>query len=106
MGIIATGRAETTAFRTQMLLQGLDIETATNGGLRLTAKAPTAYSIVKREFGFKGNRQNVLNQFVEYLDTSDDIRAVNFREFMSVKRNPKPITAYARNYNPPKAKRA
>lgn len=106
MGIIASGRAETAAFRTQMLLQGLDIETATNGGLRLTAKAPTAYTLVKREFGFKGNRQNVLNQFVEYLDTSDDIRAVNFREFMAGKRNPKPITAYARNYNPPKVKRA
>ena len=102
MGIIATGRAQTTAFRTQMLLQGLDIETSTKGVLRLTAKAPTAYSIVKREFGFKGNRQNVLNQFVEYLDTSDDIRAVNFREFMAGKRNPRPATAYARSYKPTK----
>ena len=85
MGIIASGKQETTAFRTYMLLQGLTMEVETNGGLRLTGKMPTAYSMVKREFGLKGNRKNVLNKLIDYLRTSDDERARNFRSYIGGK---------------------
>jgi hypothetical protein len=37
-------------------------------GLRLTGKAPTCYSIVKKEFGFKGNKAKVLQQLEDYLE--------------------------------------
>jgi hypothetical protein len=28
---------------------------------------PSAYTIIKKEFGFKGNKQRVLEQFEEYI---------------------------------------
>ena len=37
-------------------------------GFRMTNKAPTAYSILKKEYGFKGNKQKVLDQVSEILD--------------------------------------
>lgn len=51
-------------YRMATLLSGLKLEMK---GLRLTAKAPTCYSIVKREYGFKGNREKVLEQFEAYV---------------------------------------
>ena len=37
-------------------------------GIRMN-RGKTAYSIIKKEFGFKGNRQRVLEQFNQYLKT-------------------------------------
>ena len=37
-------------------------------GFRMTNKAPTAYSILKKGYGFKGNKQKVLDQLSEILD--------------------------------------
>ena len=51
-------------FRLKMLLMGLKSEIR---GMRLTSKAPTCYSIIKREFGLKGNKQKVLDQFEQIL---------------------------------------
>ena len=50
--------------RLLMLRQGLTLETK---GLRLT-RGRTAYSIIKEEFGFKGNKIKVLEQFEEMLE--------------------------------------
>lgn len=36
-------------------------------GMRLTSKAPSCLSIVKKEFGFKGNREKVTAQFEAYM---------------------------------------
>jgi len=52
-------------FRLLTLRQGLELELK---GIRLTAKTRSCYSIVKSEFGFKGNKQNVYNQLVDYID--------------------------------------
>tara|TARA_R100001530_G_C4260071_1_gene140214 strand:- start:50 stop:256 length:207 start_codon:yes stop_codon:yes gene_type:complete len=50
--------------RLLMLRQGLTLETK---GLRLS-RGRTAYSIIKEEFGFKGNKIKVLEQFEEMLE--------------------------------------
>jgi hypothetical protein len=52
------------AFRAKMLLMGLKSEIR---GMRLTSKGPTCYSIIKREFDLKGNKQKVLTQFEQIL---------------------------------------
>lgn len=36
-------------------------------GMRLTSKAPSCLSIVKKEFGFKGSREKVTAQFEAYM---------------------------------------
>jgi len=50
------------AHKMKYLLIGLRLE-AEGKGMRLTAKAPTCYSQVKKLFGYKGNKQKVLDQF-------------------------------------------
>ena len=52
------------AARLLVLRKGLTLETK---GLRLS-RGRTAYSIVKEEFGFKGNKIKVLEQFEEMLE--------------------------------------
>jgi hypothetical protein len=51
-------------FRLKMLLIGLKSEIR---GMRLTSKGSSCYSIIKREFGLKGNKQKVLDQFEQIL---------------------------------------
>lgn len=55
------GIKKTTAFRKITLLDALKLEIET--GLRMTNKMPSAYSIIKKEFGFKGNKKFVYQQF-------------------------------------------
>lgn len=50
-------------YRILVLIQGLKLETI---GLR--RRAPSVYSIVKKEFGFRGNKASVLKQLVEYKE--------------------------------------
>ena len=69
MTVIASGREETTAYRVLMLRKGLEFEIKCPG-MKLTAKAPSCYSIVKREFGFKGNKQKVLDQLVAHIEAA------------------------------------
>ena len=52
-------------YRLKTLLNGLRMEYKHN--MRMTAKAPTCYSIIKREFGLKGNKEKVYNQFCNML---------------------------------------
>ena len=51
------------------LQQGLAMEMK---GMRLTRKAPTCYSIIKREYGLKGNRQRVFDQFSELVREAEE----------------------------------
>jgi|TARA_R110000822_G_scaffold308574_2_gene436682 hypothetical protein len=46
------------------LKTGLKIETL---GLRLTSRQRSCYSIIKEEFGLKGNKKRVLEQFENLL---------------------------------------
>ena len=63
--IIATGRDGVMAYRYATLIVGLMSEIR---GMRLTAKGRTCYSILKREYGFKGSREKVLAQAEKYRD--------------------------------------
>ena len=60
---IAVGKDQTNLFRMRTLLLGLRLEATT--GMKLTSRAPSAYSIIKKEYGLKGNKTSVYNQFVQ-----------------------------------------
>lgn len=47
-----------------VLRRGLGFEIR---GMRMTSKGPTAYAIIKREFGLRGSKQSVFDQFTELL---------------------------------------
>jgi len=49
-------------FRTRMLRSALKLEV-----LGMKRKGSSVYSIVKREFGFKGSKQKVLDQLLAYI---------------------------------------
>lgn len=63
-GFVLTGEA-IDLYRMSTLLRGLQLEMK---GIRLTRKAPTCYSIIKKKYGFKGNREKVLAQFEAYVN--------------------------------------
>ena len=50
-------------FRLVMLAKALKLEVI---GL-VRSRRPSAYSIIKRELGFKGNKKKVLDQLEEYI---------------------------------------
>ena len=62
MAEVLTG-AQIDTYRAQMILRGLYMEVKHN--MRLTAKAPTCYSLAKKEYGLKGNKIKVYNQLAE-----------------------------------------
>ena len=63
-GTSYVGETAVDLYRMQTLARGLRMELR---GMRLTRKAPTCYSIIKREYGLKGNKQKVLDQFLVLL---------------------------------------
>ncbi len=77
------GKEAIDLYRMATLLNGLRFEMKT--GMRLTAKAPTCYSIIKREYGFRGNRQKVLEQFEAYYQVMKNKVAIVDR---SIERKP------------------
>ena len=50
-------------YHSRMILNGLYMEVKHN--MRLTAKAPSCYSLAKKEYGLKGNKTKVYNQLCE-----------------------------------------
>ena len=54
------------AFRQRTLLKGLEGEIM---GLRLS-RGRSCYSIIKEEFGLKGSKQKVYDQFKQLLETN------------------------------------
>ena len=50
-------------FRYLTLRKGLQLELK---GMQLS-RGKSCYAIIKKEFGLKGNKQNVLNQYTEIL---------------------------------------
>lgn len=61
---IITGKENMIGFRLLTLRRGLMLEMK---GLKLS-RGPSAYSIIKREFGFTGNKQRVLDKFTSHLN--------------------------------------
>lgn len=57
-------------FRYLTLRKGLQLELT---GMKLS-RGKSCYTIIKREFGLKGNKQNVLNQFTEMLTKAGVLR--------------------------------
>ena len=67
MGYMIDNTKAIARLRYKTLLLGLQSEIR---GLRLTNKARTCYSIIKSEFGLKGNKQRVLEQYEKILSDS------------------------------------
>jgi hypothetical protein len=61
-----TGKDQTNLFRMKTLLAGLRLEATT--GMKLT-RGRSCYSIIKSQYGLKGNKANVYNQFVQIYNT-------------------------------------
>ena len=57
-------------YRLLMLRQVLKMEMK---GLRISSRGPTAYSIIKKEFGLKGSREKVLVAFESILVNDYDL---------------------------------
>ncbi len=69
MGYMIDKPKDIASFRYMTLLVGLRSEIK---GVRLTNKARTCYSIIKSEFGLKGNKQSVLEQYEKILSDMHD----------------------------------
>jgi hypothetical protein len=52
-------------FRAKVLLSALKLETL---GMK-RSKAPSAYAIIKAEYGLKGNKQSVYDQFAAIVNS-------------------------------------
>jgi hypothetical protein len=56
------GKDQTNLFRMKTLLAGLRIEITT--GMKLT-RGRSAYSIIKSQYGLRGNKASIYNQFIQ-----------------------------------------
>ena len=61
MATVLTGQA-ITDYRAKVLLSALKLEC-----LGMKRSGPSAYSLVKKEFNLKGNKQSIYNQFKSIL---------------------------------------
>lgn len=59
------GKEAVNFFRMRTLLHGMRAELK---GIRLTRKAPSCFTIVKREYGLKGNKEKLIEQFKQLVD--------------------------------------
>jgi len=64
--IVLDTPAQINALRAHTLRIGLESEIKHK--MRLTSKAPTCYTIIKRELGFKGNKRKVYAQYVLWME--------------------------------------
>jgi len=55
------GPAATNFFRMASILHGMKVELRT--GMKLTSRAPSCFTIAKKEYGLKGNKQKLIDQF-------------------------------------------
>jgi hypothetical protein len=59
------GTEQIDRYRLQTLKSALRLEL-----LGMARRGTSVYSIVKKEFGFKGNKQKVYDQLCEYIDNT------------------------------------
>jgi len=55
-------------------------------GMHRSSGRQTAYSIVKQVYGFRGNRQSVLDDLNEYIECELRLREMSEEEYIMVKR--------------------
>lgn len=58
-----TGKEQIDAFRARVLLRGLKLEM-----LGMTRRGQSCYAIIKQEYGLKGSKQKVYENFKKILD--------------------------------------
>lgn len=63
---VFAGWSAVNVYRMMTLASGLSMETR---GMRLT-RGRTCYSIIKEEFGLRGNKQKVLDQFLPLVEAA------------------------------------
>lgn len=63
--IAATGKKAVNIFRLATIVQGMKFEMKT--GMKLTSRAPSCFTIARREFGLKGNKDKLLAQMETIL---------------------------------------
>lgn len=61
-GSISMGPDGVKLYRLLTIKSGMELEFK---GIRLTRKAPSCFTIVRREFGLKGNKRKLYEQFCE-----------------------------------------
>ena len=62
-----TGQKNINRYRMKVLLSGLNLEI--NTGMKLS-RGRTCYSIIKSEYGLKGNKKKVYEQFEKIVNNS------------------------------------
>ena len=63
------GPSAVDVFRMEMILRGLKFELKFPGA-RMTAKAPKCSTIVRREYGLKGNHAKLIDQFEPLVEAA------------------------------------
>lgn len=64
-GFCVSGEEGMKLYRMATILQGMYLELK---GMRLTRKAPSCFTIARREFGLKGNRLALIQQFSKLVE--------------------------------------
>ena len=62
--LIADGPVQVNRLRVLMIHQGLRME---EKGIRMTRKAPSCLSICKKEYGFRGSREDIRRAFEKMM---------------------------------------
>ena len=70
MATIITGEENIQAYRMKVLKGALKLEL-----LGMKGRGRSAYSIIKSEFGLKGNKQKVFDQFEQMLNSQDEAKS-------------------------------
>lgn len=70
MATIITGKENIQAYRMKVLKGALKLEL-----LGMKGRGRSAYSIIKSEFGLKGNKQKVFDQFEQMLNSQDEAKS-------------------------------
>jgi hypothetical protein len=68
MAIIIEGKENIQAYRMKVLKGALKLEL-----LGMKGRGKSAYSIIKSEFGLKGNKQKVFDQFEQLCNSQNEV---------------------------------
>jgi hypothetical protein len=63
--LIMDGAAAVEVYRISTIIIGMKLEI--NTGMRMTRKAPSCFTIARKQYGMKGNKESLLRQMQELL---------------------------------------
>jgi squalene cyclase len=64
-GIMINGKAGVNLLRLTMIKSGMEFES--NTGMKLTGKAPSCFTIARKEYGFKGSKKAIYEAFCAHF---------------------------------------